>query len=257
MKLTRTKGIRTAAPYQWQRPSVQHYCTFLIIHGLFLHNFRASVILSLFGRHRVTRRGDITLTNTSMKCKIRGCKKNSIYKETVNPYCHMHKARIMRNGYSETKKERGEHACEKIPHEVDSFILRKALHMTDLEISLELAKMGHSGITRYNVGYRRRKLGRRKYSRGEIKKHRAWIRTQALEKYGSSCELCTYDQIVDTHHIHARKDGGLHTVENLMVICPNCHGLITRRKIEIPSRTDIPEARKMIIGIIKSFYSIF
>ncbi len=192
-----------------------------------------------------------------MKCKIRGCQNETRYKKTTKPYCHMHHARIYRHGYAESKKERGEHACEKIPHEVDTFLRRKSDSMTDREIADALAKMGYAGIERYNVGYRRRKLGKRKYSRGETKKHKAWIRSQALKRYGANCELCTYNQVVDAHHVQAKKDGGLHDIENLMVICPNCHALITRRKMAVPTRADIPRVRREIIKIVKSFYSLF
>ncbi len=72
-----------------------------------------------------------------------------------------------------------------------------------------LNKMGYSNITRYNVGYRRRKLGFRKYLRGEIKKHKAWIRSQAIKKYGERCEVCGYSGSVDVHHVVPKYKIGL------------------------------------------------
>ena len=48
--------------------------------------------------------------------------------------------------------------------------------------------------------------------------------------------------------------GGDHEIENLMVVCPNCHALITRKHINIKSRKAIPKMRRIILGKIRSFY---
>lgn len=167
----------------------------------------------------------------------------------------MHLARVRRHGYPELKNERGEHALEKLPHGiVDDFISTNYGIMDDQQIANELTKKGYSNVNRWNVGYRRRKLGKGKYLRGEIKKHKAWIRAQAIKKYGDRCELCGYGMTVDTHHIIPKYKGGSHEIDNLIVICPNCHALITRGKMVLEKRQDIIKIRRDMISIIKSYY---
>ncbi len=166
----------------------------------------------------------------------------------------MHKERIKRHGYPELKSERGEHGLEKLPHSVDMFILENCKNMVDKEILEELKKKGFTQITVDNIKYRRRKLGIKKYLYGEVRKHKAWIRDQAIKKYGKSCELCGYNIAIDTHHIVPKYQGGPHEIENLTVVCPNCHALITRGKITLSKREDILEVRKEVLTNLKKFY---
>lgn len=190
------------------------------------------------------------------KCEIEGCINPTQYINTKNKYCSMHMARIRRHGYPELKKERGEHSLEKLPHKIiDDFILKNHGEMIDKEIVEKLIKMGFEKANNWNIGYRRRKLGVKKYLYGEIKKHKAWIRSQAIKKYGNNCELCSYQITVDAHHIIPKHKKGPHEVENLMIVCPNCHALITRKIIEINQRKDIPKISSYITNKIKSFYS--
>lgn len=190
-----------------------------------------------------------------MKCKVRGCQKITQYKNTKNYYCMMHLARIRRHGYIELKKERGEHATQKLPHKiVNKLILSLSEKMNDEGIAALLREKGYGDITRYNVGYRRRKLGKRKYLLGEIKKHKAWVRDQAIKFYGERCELCGFGMVVDIHHIIPKYMGGEHSIDNLIVICPNCHALITRRVMILKSRKDIPVISSEMIKVVKSYY---
>ncbi len=88
------------------------------------------------------------------KCKIKGCKKFSPYKNTVNPYCSMHMARIRRHGYPELKKD-AYRSLEKMPHKfVDSFIRKNCHRMIDEDIAKRLIKKGIVGVTVWNVKYR-------------------------------------------------------------------------------------------------------
>jgi 5-methylcytosine-specific restriction endonuclease McrA len=114
---------------------------------------------------------------------------------------------------------------------------------------------GYNGSTVWTIKYRRRRLGIKKYLYGEVKKHKAWIRAQAIKQHGNRCELCGYKSAVDTHHIVPKHQGGPHEVENLMVVCPNCHALITRRKISVESRRDIPKISREVLKMIKVLYS--
>jgi 5-methylcytosine-specific restriction endonuclease McrA len=97
-------------------------------------------------------------------------------------------------------------------------------------------------------------LGVKKYLYGEVKKHKAWIRAQAIKKYGKQCELCGYSASFDAHHIVPKYAGGKHEIENLMIVCPNCHALITRLIIKLKNRKDIPVIRKKVLQLIPSFY---
>lgn len=188
-------------------------------------------------------------------CKIKGCDKTTQYKNTKQKYCAMHLERIRRHGYPELKRDAYQ-SLEKLPHKiVDNFILKNCEEMIDREIVIKLKKMGYKNIDKWNVGYRRRKLGGRKYLRGEIQKHKAWVRLQAIKKYGKLCELCGYNMAIDTHHILPKHQGGPHEIENLMVVCPNCHGLITRGYLVLKNRAEIPTIRKKILKSIKSFYT--
>ncbi|MBU4251636.1 MAG: HNH endonuclease [Candidatus Omnitrophica bacterium] len=75
---------------------------------------------------------------------------------------------------------------------------------------------------------------------------------QAIKKYGNKCELCGYRLVVESHHILPRKEGGLHEINNLMVLCPNCHTLITKRYLNLNERKDIPDLQKKLIELQKS-----
>lgn len=168
----------------------------------------------------------------------------------------MHMARIRRHGYPELKKEKGEHALEKLPHKiVDNFILKNCQKMLDKEIAEKLKNMGFKEATSWNIRYRRRRLGIKKYLYGEIKKHKAWIRAQAIKKHGNKCELCFYSETVDAHHIIPKYKGGPNEIENLMIVCPNCHALITRKIIILNNRKEITKIRKLILQKIKSLYT--
>jgi predicted restriction endonuclease len=158
----------------------------------------------------------------------------------------MHLARIRRNGNLELKKDPWL-SLGKLPHKiVDDFIRKNWRIMIDDEMISELQKMGFKDANSWTVKYRRRRLGLKKYLHGDILKHKAWVRTQAIKKYGHTCELCDYSLAVETHHIVPKYQGGLHEIENLMVLCPNCHALITRGKIAIKSRAEIFRVRKFM-----------
>lgn len=166
----------------------------------------------------------------------------------------MHWGRLQRNGHFGLK-ENAFQIKEKMPHEfVDDFIRKNCSEMIDKDIAEALIKRGVEGVNVWNVKYRRRKLGVKKYLYGDVLKHKAWVRAQAIRIYGNKCELCGYNMAVDTHHIVPKHQGGPHEVENLMVICPNCHALITRKYLIVKNRSDIIKTRRKIIKSLKSFY---
>jgi predicted restriction endonuclease len=163
----------------------------------------------------------------------------------------MHLARIKRHGHPGLQE--GFHKLEKLPHPiVDDFIRENCKRLIDDDIVQELKKKGFKGVTQWTVKYRRRKLGIKKYLYGEIKKHKAWIRMQAIKRYGNKCELCGYRLTVDTHHILPKNKGGLHEIDNLIVLCPNCHALITRGYLSLKDRNEIPVLRRKLSGAARS-----
>ena len=50
----------------------------------------------------------------------------------------------------------------------------------------------------------------------------AWKRAM-LRKYPYKCQVCSYDKIVEAHHILARVFGGKNTIRNGVLLCPNHH----------------------------------
>lgn len=51
----------------------------------------------------------------------------------------------------------------------------------------------------------------------------AWAKA-AIRAYGNACQICGWSVArCDVHHRKAKADGGLHTLDNAIVLCPNCH----------------------------------
>lgn len=191
------------------------------------------------------------IIKTMPKCKVRGCDKFTRYNNTRHIYCIMHLARFRRHGH--TGLQTGYHKLEKLPHLiVDDFIKENCKGLIDEEIVRELKKRGIREATVCRVKYRRRRLGIKKYLYGEIQKHKEWIRRQAIKKYGNKCELCGYVLVIEAHHILPKHKGGPHEINNLMVLCPNCHALITKGYLNLKNRRNIPALRTKLIKLQKS-----
>lgn len=57
------------------------------------------------------------------------------------------------------------------------------------------------------------------------KTRHGWAKA-AIRHYGNKCEKCGWDKArCDVHHREPKARGGLHTIQNAIVICPNCHRL--------------------------------
>lgn len=58
-------------------------------------------------------------------------------------------------------------------------------------------------------------------------------RRDGLEEYGELCNKCGFDDIrcLDVHHIDANRENN--KIENLIVLCANCHALVTRGHAKI------------------------
>jgi 5-methylcytosine-specific restriction endonuclease McrA len=79
--------------------------------------------------------------------------------------------------------------------------------------------------------------------------NRAWhakgagtVRTTVLDR-DRGCRLCGATEDLTVHHVVAARDGGATEPSNLLVLCRDCHELVERDELEIPShhRTDPPE----------------
>lgn len=59
-------------------------------------------------------------------------------------------------------------------------------------------------------------------------KTRSILKQRLISQRGSCCEICGFSttQILVPHHIIRSCDGGSDDLENLILICPNCHSLI-------------------------------
>lgn len=187
------------------------------------------------------------------KCSVDGCSNMAPYTVSINPYCHMHAARLRRNGHF-GHKENAYASLKKIPHELDGLIRVYCRKLTDATIAKRLRKMGYRNITTWNVRYRRRKIGIKKYAYGKDKKYKEWVRLRAVEQFGDSCELCGFNQVVDVHHLKPRSEGGGSELSNLMVVCPNCHAMITRGKLYIERREDIPTIKEKVVSLTWGIY---
>lgn len=77
-----------------------------------------------------------------------------------------------------------------------------------------LAQFSHNGID-YHCNY----------TNGEYN-----YRKVAFRRLPNKCELCGYDEdirILEVHHIDSDRSNNI--IENLMILCPNCHTKITRK----------------------------
>jgi len=51
----------------------------------------------------------------------------------------------------------------------------------------------------------------------------AWAKA-VIRHYGNQCMSCGWDKArCDAHHREPKAKGGKHTIQNGMVLCPNCH----------------------------------
>lgn len=55
------------------------------------------------------------------------------------------------------------------------------------------------------------------------KTRQAWAKA-LIRLHGNKCQKCGWDKAkCDAHHKIKKSEGGLHTLENGIVLCPNCH----------------------------------
>jgi hypothetical protein len=60
------------------------------------------------------------------------------------------------------------------------------------------------------------------------------IRNKIKKERGERCEICGWDKgSCDTHHKKEIVNGGKHSEDNLIILCPNCHRLIHEDKLKV------------------------
>lgn len=68
--------------------------------------------------------------------------------------------------------------------------------------------------------------------------YRAYLRDK------KRCVICSYNRIINIHHIIHRSKGGTNDVDNLITLCPNCHSLVHNKIIKIKSITEWEDTGK-------------
>ena len=91
---------------------------------------------------------------------------------------------------------------------------------------------------------------------GNSQKVWSWVKEQLPERQDNICVLC--GESPDKFHIHHKNGNGLdNRLENLMAICPKCHGSLHSKGKGVKPReryySSDPEIRK--IQEIKEWYS--
>jgi len=46
------------------------------------------------------------------------------------------------------------------------------------------------------------------------------------------CEICGFSDYVEIHHIIPKHKGGKNTLDNFLILCPNCHSLYHKKKFD-------------------------
>ncbi len=72
----------------------------------------------------------------------------------------------------------------------------------------------------------------------------AW-RMALLRHYEDKCMVCGWNKAAcDCHHINPKGNGGKHTLENGIILCPNCHRLAN---LKILSPNQLTQAKSNVI----------
>lgn len=96
----------------------------------------------------------------------------------------------------------------------------RALH--GLLLKRVITKKGNGGINKYGVN--------KHYDEWVPldKKGKTYQKEPTLKKY---CYVCKYDKATVKHHIIHKSEGGSNRLDNIIVLCPNCHALVQQGKI--------------------------
>ena len=55
--------------------------------------------------------------------------------------------------------------------------------------------------------------------------------SKILKRANTKCSICRWNEAVcDIHHIKSKKNKGTNDIDNLIIVCPNCHRIIHSKK---------------------------
>jgi uncharacterized protein with PIN domain len=74
------------------------------------------------------------------------------------------------------------------------------------------------------------KIQRKKEQSHQEKHFKKQIKNYNLNKRYKKCCVCGFE-LVDFAHVKAKKDGGKYTADNIVPLCPNCHRLFDRNRM--------------------------
>ena len=64
-------------------------------------------------------------------------------------------------------------------------------------------------------------------------KHSENWKKALIQIYGYRCQVCGYNKVIDAHHILLRSKGGKSTLNNGILLCPNCHAEVHAKLLDI------------------------
>jgi len=98
----------------------------------------------------------------------------------------------------------------------------------------------------------------------KIKKERAnadnksWYKQRklALERDGNKCNICDSNEKLVVHHIISFKENKSHELDNLIVLCQKCHGIIGKNKLWISADWVDYNAKEIFETIVIKYLQI-
>lgn len=97
-----------------------------------------------------------------------------------------------------------------------------------------------------NVCYN--KTFHKEYYRLASRKQHSGITKEVFQQLSKKCLLCGFDKIIDVHHLIAKSQGGTHTIDNLVVLCPNHHKMIHHADFSEEIKVQVTQKLKEMKG---------
>jgi transposase-like protein len=111
---------------------------------------------------------------------------------------------------------------------IEQEYLTNGLKMRDIA-----TKYGYGYVT-VNKWVNKYQIKTRRMSDYQTKTTFSSISREVRKERNNTCEICGWNKgTCDVHHKVAQKNNGTHDKENLIVLCPNCHRLVTESKLKI------------------------
>jgi 5-methylcytosine-specific restriction endonuclease McrA len=59
-----------------------------------------------------------------------------------------------------------------------------------------------------------------------------------------TCELCGYSRVLEVCHIVAKQNGGNYTLDNVFILCRNCHWLFDHNGLTTEEKTKLQQIKR-------------